>query len=79
MAIYAPAIFFDGLLQKSVLDVFFVSLALWLVSRLIDEPDRRGLWLALGAAMGGLSLTRENALVFIVVILGWCVFVTPSG
>ena len=33
LALYAPAIFFDGLLQKSVLDVFFVCLALWLVSR----------------------------------------------
>ena len=38
LAIYAPAIFFDGLLQKSVLDVFFISLSLWLLSRLIDEP-----------------------------------------
>ncbi len=28
-------------------------------------------WLALGLTMGGLALTRENALVFIVVILGW--------
>ncbi len=33
LALYAPAIFFDGLLQKSVLDVFFVCLALFLISR----------------------------------------------
>ena len=33
LALYAPAIFFDGLIQKSVLDVFFVCLALWLISR----------------------------------------------
>jgi 4-amino-4-deoxy-L-arabinose transferase-like glycosyltransferase len=33
MALYAPAIFFDSLLQKSVLDVFFVCLSLWLMSR----------------------------------------------
>ena len=39
LALYAPAIFFDGLLQKSTLDVFFVSLALWLVSRTMNaEP-----------------------------------------
>ena len=39
LALYAPAIFFDGLLQKSVLDVFFVCLALWLISRTINaEP-----------------------------------------
>ena len=32
LALYAPAIFFDGLLQKSVLDVFFICLALWLIA-----------------------------------------------
>ena len=38
LALYAPAIFFDGLLQKSVLDVFFVCLSIWVVSRLVDRP-----------------------------------------
>jgi tetratricopeptide (TPR) repeat protein len=71
LALYAPAIFFDALLQKSVLDVFFVSLSLWLVSRILTAPAGAGSWIALGAAMGGLSLTRENALVFVVVILLW--------
>ena len=69
LALYAPAIFFDGLLQKSVLDVFFVCLALWLIS---GEENTAGFFL-LGLTMGGLALTRENALVFIVVILGWIV------
>ena len=41
LALYAPAIFFDGLLQKSVLDVFFVCLALWLISRTIRRRSRR--------------------------------------
>src|SRR5678815_1900628 len=59
MAIYAPAIFFDGLLQKSVLDLFFLSLSLWLISLLLDRRDDRRLWLLLGVAMGALSLTRE--------------------
>ena len=96
LALYAPAIFFDGLLQKSVLDVFFVCLALWLIARIttnnaelaqlasfdrlrmsahgeLVEPRslRSTSWLWLGLAMGGLALTRENALVFIVVILVW--------
>ncbi len=74
LAVYAPAIFFDALLQKSVLDVFFVSLALWLVSRIITAPAGAAWWLALGAAMGALSLSRENALVFVVVILVWSLF-----
>lgn len=73
LAIYAPAIFFDALLQKSVLDIFFIALALWLIARTIDDRpgQRRAVWLSLGGAMGGLSLTRENALVFIAVIVGW--------
>ncbi|MEZ5289380.1 MAG: glycosyltransferase family 39 protein, partial [Vicinamibacterales bacterium] len=29
LALYAPAIFLDGLLQKSVLDTFFICAALW--------------------------------------------------
>jgi tetratricopeptide (TPR) repeat protein len=71
LALYAPAIFFDALIQKSVLDICFVSLALWLTGRLVDLPESRGTWAALGAAMGGLSLTRENALVFVAAILVW--------
>jgi len=94
LALYAPAIFFDGLLQKSVLDVFFVSLALWLISQITtfhaehaeSAENRRALrvprvlratasvsrlWLCLGLTIGALSLTRENALVFTVVIAAW--------
>src|SRR5213594_2385416 len=77
LAVYAPAIFFDGLLQKSVLDVFFVCLALWLIANITADERSQQLmpwrWLALGLGLGGLSLTRENALVFIAVILGWAI------
>ncbi len=71
LALYAPAVFFDALLQKSVLDVFFVSLGLWLIARIITGPAGLASWMALGVAMGALSLTRENALVFVVVIAAW--------
>ncbi len=86
LALYAPAIFFDGLLQKSVLDVFFVCLALWLISRSENTAEhaenaksktfslrslRSPRFFLLGVTMGGLALTRENALVFIAVILAW--------
>jgi tetratricopeptide (TPR) repeat protein len=93
LALYAPAIFFDGLLQKSVLDVFFVCLMLWLMSKVVpspnveraeiatnrhitlrSDPPRRATsfqFLGLGLAVGGLSLTRENAMVFLVVIVVW--------
>jgi tetratricopeptide (TPR) repeat protein len=101
LALYAPAIFFDGLIQKSVLDVFFVCLALYLISiatttktidaehaEIADKKHHKkssqriprssspppSLFFALGLTMGGLSLTRENALVFIIVILAWMLF-----
>src|SRR5438093_4104456 len=69
LAIYAPAIFFDALLQKSVLDVFFVCLMLWLIVDIRSHPQ----FLVLGLAVGALSLTRENAIVLLAVILGWAV------
>jgi tetratricopeptide (TPR) repeat protein len=92
LALYAPAIFFDGLLQKSVLDVFFVCLALWLIAQdgtaenaehakktnFSLRSSRPLRFLLLGLTMGGLALTRENALVFIIVILIWIV-VTGLG
>src|SRR5688500_10583372 len=98
LALWAPAIFFDALLQKSVLDMFFVCLALYLIARLVANrpasareasygevtPKRhdgreggdpgtgsRTIWAALGLAMGGFALTRENALIFILVIVIW--------
>src|SRR5262245_2198417 len=126
LALYAPAIFFDGLIQKSTLDVFFICLALWLLSRVVvvrpkadtttdqtrvrrkatatdqatvrrqastatDHPmsaRERGsqsvrsvrlqpdlpAWLWLGVAIGALTLTRENAIVFTAVIVVWAAF-----
>lgn len=73
LALYAPAIFLDALLQKSVLDMFFVCLGLWLVSRILTSTSTRGSWMALGLAMGGLALTRENGLVLSFVILVFAV------
>src|SRR5687767_2293705 len=71
LALYAPAVFFDGLIQKSALDLLFVALVLWIISRLLDAPNRRASWFWLGIAAGGLALTRENALIFVPAILLW--------
>jgi hypothetical protein len=91
LALYAPAIFFDMLVQKTVLDVFFVCLVLWISSRIMTTGDRRqetgdrrqeaggrrhdgrgpALWAGLGAALGALSLTRENALALVLVAIAW--------
>jgi tetratricopeptide (TPR) repeat protein len=70
LALYPPAIFFDALIQKSVLDVGFVSLALALLAR-ASSTGGRGAWLGLGLSLGAFSLTRENALVLAALVLLW--------
>jgi len=51
-----------------------------LLARLITGPQTRWAWFWTGIAMGGLSLTRENALVFVGVTLLWAlVGVTSTG
>src|SRR5689334_8364724 len=49
LALYAPAIFFDSLLQKSVLDLFFITLTLSLAGAIVADPLRAWRWMALGA------------------------------
>lgn len=82
LAVYAPAVFFDGLIQKSVLDVFFVCLALAIIGTIIagagDRAPVRAPWLLLGAAMGAFSLTRENALILAAVIFVWALAKRPG-
>jgi tetratricopeptide (TPR) repeat protein len=71
LAVYPPAIFFDGLIQKSVLDVFLLCLALALCARLVTAGASMRQWIAVGVVMGALSLTRENALLLAAVIAWW--------
>jgi 4-amino-4-deoxy-L-arabinose transferase-like glycosyltransferase len=70
LAVYAPAFYADAMIQKSVLDIFFVCLALWLLSVVSTRFDGRAS-LGLGVALGIMSLSRENALVFPIVLVPW--------
>ncbi|HEY7788981.1 MAG TPA: tetratricopeptide repeat protein [Vicinamibacterales bacterium] len=70
LALYPPSIFLDTLVQKSAVDLFFLCLSIWLLSRLVQRPSR-GTIFWLGAALGGFMLTRENALVLVVPMLLW--------
>jgi len=64
LSLYAPAIYYDGLVAKPVLAIFFLTLVLWLYARLqTTSAPKRG-WLWLGLAMGALILTRENTMAF---------------
>ncbi len=70
LAIYPPAIFFDGLIQKSSLDLFLVTLLLALVGAFQHRP--RWMWLVVAAAvLGAFTLNRENARVIYPIIVVW--------
>ena len=72
LAVYAPAIFFDGLIEKSILDLTLLCLLLWLlldVSRWHDLAK----WLGVGVLLGLLGLSRENALILVPIVALWIV------
>jgi Tfp pilus assembly protein PilF/4-amino-4-deoxy-L-arabinose transferase-like glycosyltransferase len=81
LAVYPTAIFFDGLIQKSVLDLFFICAMLCLLGRIrmrvegLRTSAARGshvaMKLLLGAVMGALVLTRENAILLLPVAFVW--------
>ena len=79
LAVYPPALFFDGLIQKTSLGLFLLSLLLALLSRLVTEPGPPRAWVRPGVVLGGLVLTRENALVFAAALLGWLVLSRAAG
>ena len=70
LAIYAPAIFFEGLIQKASLDLFFMTALLFLLGKVESGGGRRWPMLA-GFVLGCLALTRENALVLLPIIVLW--------
>jgi tetratricopeptide (TPR) repeat protein len=77
LAIYPPAIFFDGLIQKSSLDIFLVTLLLALLARFQSRPHWK--WLvAVGAATAVFALNRENARVIYPVVAAWLLLDLPG-
>ena len=77
LAAYPTAIFFDCSIQKSVLDLLFVCALLAVMGRLSERSENRW-WLAAGLVLGLLALTRENALIFLPIMLAW-LFVAWRG
>ena len=71
LALYAPAIFVDATLQKSVADVFLLAALLWLLSRTLEGAPGAGSWIGAGALLGALCLTRENALILVAALGIW--------
>jgi type IV pilus biogenesis/stability protein PilW len=70
LACYAPAIFFDGLIEKSVLDLVLLTALLYLLLGL-NKTTHWSKWLGAGAVLGLLGLCRENALILVPVVALW--------
>jgi len=72
LASYAPAIFYDGLIEKSILDLTLLSLGLYVLLVVTDQGWAK--WLGCGSLLGLLSLSRENALILLPVVAAWIIF-----
>jgi tetratricopeptide (TPR) repeat protein len=79
LAFYGPAVFFDALVQKSVLDLFLLCALLALIGRAVVTPAGRENWLGIGLSLGALGLTRENALILMLPIFAWIVLGSRDG
>jgi len=73
LAVYPPAIFFDGILQKASLDLVFMTGMLWTVAAAQVRP-RAGLMLLAGLLLGAMTLNRENAVVLVPLLAAWAVW-----
>ena len=71
LAAWAPAIFLDGLLQASSIEIFLVCAVLALIARVGAGPARTWPSALLGLAMGAFALTGEHALILAAVIAAW--------
>ena len=72
LAVYPPAIYYDGIVQKAALASFL--LCAFLAACVYVQHQQRP-WLALlaGVALGLLVITRENALLWVPILPGWIV------
>jgi tetratricopeptide (TPR) repeat protein len=70
LALYPPAVFFDGLVQKASLELFLTTLLLALLGEFLVR--RQWTWIfAAGVALGALALSRENSRLLYLVVAPW--------
>jgi len=72
LTFYAPAIFFDGIIQKTSLGCLLVCGTLWLLVWM-RICTRWFAFILLGLSIGLLTLTRENALIWAVFLGIWLI------
>ncbi len=79
LALYPPAIFFDGILQKASLDLLLMAALLWLAAAAQQRPSLAKL-AGSGVLLGAMILNRENAAALIPVLGIWALWVSwPLG
>lgn len=78
LTFYAPAIFFDGIMQKASLGCFLICGMLWLLVW-IRNCVRWYAFILLGLSIGLLTLTRENALIWAVFLGVWVLVTFGQG
>jgi tetratricopeptide (TPR) repeat protein len=71
LALYPPAVYFDGILQKSSLGFFLMASLLLLMANHGRFSKSWLTALGLGAVLGLLALTRENALALVPIVAVW--------
>jgi asparagine N-glycosylation enzyme membrane subunit Stt3 len=78
LALYPPAIFYDGLVQKAALASFLLCALLYLIS--LANLGRRQMIAAAacGVCLGLLCLTRENALIWSPILVLWFLLSTDK-
>jgi Tfp pilus assembly protein PilF/4-amino-4-deoxy-L-arabinose transferase-like glycosyltransferase len=76
LAIYAPAIFFDALIEKSILDLTLLCLMLCLLAD-VGRTHYLTKWLGIGSRLGLLGLSRENALILAPLVAIWILVALP--
>lgn len=69
-AAFAPLIYYDAMIMKTVLSIFFGALGLYLLLRALDA-GRPLAWLGCGLAWGAAGLVRENYLLVAVAFGVW--------
>lgn len=69
-AAFAPFIYYDAMIMKTVLSIFLGALGLYLLLRARDSR-RPGLWFACGLAWAAAGLVRENYLLIAAAFAAW--------
>jgi 4-amino-4-deoxy-L-arabinose transferase-like glycosyltransferase len=69
-AAYLPSIYYEGLILKAWMDLFFTAASFWTLGRAIAER-RLGFWCATGALLGLGCLVRGNLLLPLAALAVW--------